>query len=267
MRNILLILALTLCMLPIASVGAQQANNRLAPEMFKDEEVRCFDGNEMSDMFKDVPIQSWAYSSMERLRYQNIVIGYPDGYFRGKRTLTRYEFAVALDRASRSLSSTISYKIATPTLLLALWNITELEFLVNEFKVEIKDLGTDPKAITTNLKAVRALIALALLRPNPLPDQSTTFIGAIAEHAHGLGYREIPKNTSDIIPSPPIGPRSPPSFITISIDTPLFPKTNFSKPTSGRVCGMPGLPYSATNGDFSKIDLLHGGYKQIRPQK
>jgi hypothetical protein len=55
------------------------------------------------DMFKDLDTSHWAYAATESLRSKNIVIGYPDGYFRGKRTLTRYEFAVALDRALRSI--------------------------------------------------------------------------------------------------------------------------------------------------------------------
>src|SRR5215475_14258545 len=55
------------------------------------------------DMFKDLDTSHWAYAAVESLRSKNIVVGYPDGYFRGKRTLTRYEFAVALDRALRSI--------------------------------------------------------------------------------------------------------------------------------------------------------------------
>ena len=51
------------------------------------------------DMFKDQDPMHWAYPAMESLRTKGIVIGYPDQYFRGKRTLTRYEFSVALDRA------------------------------------------------------------------------------------------------------------------------------------------------------------------------
>src|SRR2546430_8367396 len=56
------------------------------------------------DMFKDVDKSHWAYEATESLRSKNIVVGYPDGYFRGKRTLTRYEFAVALDRALKSIT-------------------------------------------------------------------------------------------------------------------------------------------------------------------
>src|ERR1051325_3243482 len=55
------------------------------------------------DMFKDVDTSHWAYPAVESLRSKNVLVGYPDGYFRGKRTLTRYEFAVALDRALKQI--------------------------------------------------------------------------------------------------------------------------------------------------------------------
>lgn len=55
-----------------------------------------------AEAFRDVPADHWAYEAVESLRKAGILIGYPDGYFRGKRTLTRYEFAVALDRALKS---------------------------------------------------------------------------------------------------------------------------------------------------------------------
>src|ERR1041385_2539173 len=55
------------------------------------------------DMFKDLDPNHWAYQATENLRQKGILIGYPGGYFRGKRTLTRYEFAVALDRLLKNL--------------------------------------------------------------------------------------------------------------------------------------------------------------------
>src|ERR1044071_425855 len=55
--------------------------------------------------FKDVDPKDmhWAYESVDHLQKKGILIGYPDGYFRGKRTLTRYEFAVALERLLNNL--------------------------------------------------------------------------------------------------------------------------------------------------------------------
>ena len=50
-------------------------------------------------LFQDVPQSHWAYEAVTELQNKGILLGYPDGYFRGKRPLTRYEFAVALQRA------------------------------------------------------------------------------------------------------------------------------------------------------------------------
>ena len=50
-------------------------------------------------VFPDVPENHWAYVMVQDLAYKGIVVGYPDNNFSGDRTLTRYEFAVALDRA------------------------------------------------------------------------------------------------------------------------------------------------------------------------
>lgn len=51
------------------------------------------------DSFRDVPTSHWAYPALEALRARGVVVGYPDGFFRGKRALTRYEMAVAVARA------------------------------------------------------------------------------------------------------------------------------------------------------------------------
>jgi hypothetical protein len=55
--------------------------------------------------FKDVPVDHWAYQAVENLRQAGILKGYPDGSLRGKRTITRYEAAAALDRALKNLPS------------------------------------------------------------------------------------------------------------------------------------------------------------------
>ena len=54
-------------------------------------------------LFQDVPQSHWAYEAVSDLQTKGILLGYPDGYFRGKRPLTRYEFAVALERALKNL--------------------------------------------------------------------------------------------------------------------------------------------------------------------
>src|ERR1051326_3603990 len=48
--------------------------------------------------FADVPNDHWAYDAVNELAKQGIVNGYPDSTFGGKRALTRYEFAMAIQR-------------------------------------------------------------------------------------------------------------------------------------------------------------------------
>src|SRR5262249_24568244 len=49
-------------------------------------------------VFADVPTNHWAYDAVNELAAKGIFTGYPDQTFGGKRALTRYEFAVAIQR-------------------------------------------------------------------------------------------------------------------------------------------------------------------------
>jgi hypothetical protein len=45
-----------------------------------------------------VPFDHWAYDAVNQLVQKGIIIGYPDGTFKGDRAMTRYEFAMAISR-------------------------------------------------------------------------------------------------------------------------------------------------------------------------
>ena len=49
--------------------------------------------------FSDVPAGHWAYASIAKLAAAGIVDGYPDGSFRGDKTMTRYEMAQLVAKA------------------------------------------------------------------------------------------------------------------------------------------------------------------------
>ena len=49
--------------------------------------------------FPDVPRNHWAYQYISQLAGNGILVGYPDGTFKGDATMTRYEFATMLYRA------------------------------------------------------------------------------------------------------------------------------------------------------------------------
>lgn len=119
--------------------------------------------------FKDVPDTHWAYQAVTDLQSKGILIGYPDGYFRGKRTLTRYEFAVALERALKNIpqnggppgpagpagpqgdvgpAGPPGPPGMTPE------EVAELRRLTDEFKSELASLGANIRDINNRLDAL-----------------------------------------------------------------------------------------------------------------
>lgn len=113
--------------------------------------------------FKDVPTDHWAYQAVTDLQQKGILLGYPDGYFRGNRTLTRYEFAVALERLLKNLPSGTAGPAGpagpqgdqgpagpagngfTPD------EVAELQRLTNEFGPDMQELGANVKALQSRL--------------------------------------------------------------------------------------------------------------------
>lgn len=51
-----------------------------------------------SEMFPDVSATHWAYPFVDQLKDKGIIIGYPDGTFKGCNTMTRYEAAAMISR-------------------------------------------------------------------------------------------------------------------------------------------------------------------------
>jgi BMFP domain-containing protein YqiC len=60
-------------------------------------------GSAFAQAFPDTPDNHWAYEAVEHLKQEGILVGYPDGLYRGNRQMTRYEFAAALHAAYKKL--------------------------------------------------------------------------------------------------------------------------------------------------------------------
>lgn len=180
MRKVLTFLGASLCLAWVVPAGAQ------AP-----------------DMFRDVDRSHWAYEAVESLRAKNILIGYPDGYFRGKRTLTRYEFAVALDRALRSITGTPGERgpqgetgpagpagpqgeQGSPGIKPE--EIAQLQRLANEFREELARLGNNVQAINRRLEQLAKDVDDIKTRLDKMPRISGgVFVGIRGDEADG-GY-------------------------------------------------------------------------------
>jgi peptidoglycan hydrolase CwlO-like protein len=67
--------------------------------------------------YKDVPVNHWAYDSIERLSSLGIIEGFPDGTYQGLSQVNRYQLTVALDRAlkyvEQQLFATLAEKVVS----------------------------------------------------------------------------------------------------------------------------------------------------------
>ncbi len=101
-------------------------------------------------MYTDVPLNHWAYKAVEELTEKGLIIGYPNGTFRGNKPLTRYSFAMIvsrmLDRYSELLESGnfVSQK-----------DLKTLEDLVSEFVNEIETISEDVKNLKADVKDIK----------------------------------------------------------------------------------------------------------------
>jgi len=140
--------------------------------------------------FTDVPPQHWAYEAVTSLQQKGIVVGYPGGYFRGKRTLTRYEFAVALDRALKQIPAgkdgaqgpagpqgepgpqgPIGPSGMTPE------EVNQLKALAQEFRNELSQIGANVKDIQSRLDALARDVADIKDRLNKMIQFNGEFFG------------------------------------------------------------------------------------------
>ncbi|MCS7309485.1 MAG: S-layer homology domain-containing protein, partial [Armatimonadetes bacterium] len=64
-------------------------------------------GNAWAQVPPDVPPGHWAYDAIEELVAEGIIKGYPDGTFKGRAPLTRYEFAIAIRDALAAIQQRI----------------------------------------------------------------------------------------------------------------------------------------------------------------
>jgi len=135
-----------------------------------------------ADNFPDVPDNHWAFEALARLKKDGILVGYPDGLYRGNRPASRYEMAVAihaaytnlksvtdgLDSQIKALSDKLNGLATTADLqnlrdaLTALQNdvngmksygddIASLKKMADTFQKELQSLGVDVEAMKKDL--------------------------------------------------------------------------------------------------------------------
>jgi len=102
-------------------------------------------------MFDDIPRDHWAYEAIRELTSHGIMIGYfdkPQNTFRGERSLTRYEFAYALQKAILKIEDDIRKEQKNVDIeeFLRSKNVSPkdielLSLLMQEFKKDLNDMS------------------------------------------------------------------------------------------------------------------------------
>ena len=108
----------------------------------------------LANPFVDVPLNHWAYDSVQSLAAKGVIVGYPDGTFGGGKTMTRYEFAEA---TAKALAYVEGMDFASAD------DVAILEKLAIEFADELASLGVTvadlEAALGANSEAIAALEA------------------------------------------------------------------------------------------------------------
>jgi len=104
----------------------------------------------LANPFVDVPLNHWAYDSVQSLAAKGIIVGFPDGTFGGGKSLTRYEFAEA---TAKALAFVEGMGLA------AAEDVAILEKLAIEFADELASLGVTVADLEASLGANSEAIA------------------------------------------------------------------------------------------------------------
>ena len=125
--------------------------------------------------FSDVPAGHWAKEAVEALAAKGIIIGFPDGTFRGNETLTRYQAALIIYRLLQQIEEEMKAEGESPTLeAMSSEDLEALKNAVQELAAELAALGVrvsaleDSAATKDDIARLEALIEE--LKAQPMPE-------------------------------------------------------------------------------------------------
>jgi len=125
--------------------------------------------------FSDVPAGHWAKEAVEGLAAKGILVGFPDGTFRGNETLTRYQAALIIYRLLQQIEEELKAKGESPTMeAMSSEDLEALKNAIQELAAELAALGVrvsaleDSAATKDDIARLEAMIEE--LRAQPMPE-------------------------------------------------------------------------------------------------
>ncbi|GAB5602937.1 S-layer homology domain-containing protein [Thermus sp. FJN-A] len=98
--------------------------------------------------FSDVPAGHWAKEAVEALAAKGIIVGFPDGTYRGNETLTRYQAALLIYRLLQQIEEELKAKGESPTMeAMSAEDLEALKNAVQELAAELAALGVRVSAL------------------------------------------------------------------------------------------------------------------------
>jgi hypothetical protein len=108
--------------------------------------------------FSDVPFSHWSYDAVNKLAAKGILQGYPDGTFKGNKTVTRYALAMVTAKMLANVEQMMESGIGTNLVTKA--DLQTLEKLTVEFADELALLGVKVTALEDDMQVVKEDVSM-----------------------------------------------------------------------------------------------------------
>ncbi|AMA75005.1 S-layer protein [Thermus parvatiensis] len=138
--------------------------------------------------FSDVPAGHWAKEAVEALAAKGIILGFPDGTFRGNENLTRYQAALLIYRLLQQIEEELKAQGKSPTMeALSAEDLEALKNAVQELAAELASLGVrvsaleDSAATKEDIARLEAMIAELKAQPMPEPGMDQAALKDLAD--------------------------------------------------------------------------------------
>ncbi len=110
--------------------------------------------------FADTPVNHWAYEALTQLAAKGLIQGYPDGTFKGDRTMTRFEMTMVV---ARLLARIEQIQVPAPLGAPAQPEVTKEDIdlilqLVNELRAELTDKNVRLGPVKEELNALKTRV-------------------------------------------------------------------------------------------------------------
>jgi len=110
------------------------------------------------DNFPDVPENHWAYKDLARMKAEGLLVGYPDGLFRGGRPASRYELAVACHAVWANLKGQVDSLSSQLTDLRSKVDAAPSKADLDALRDAISALQTQTKANSDDIASLRRMV-------------------------------------------------------------------------------------------------------------